>query len=175
MEATIKGAPRTAIRNVEDVARLEAAAARRRSLSDRIADRVAGFAGTVAFVLLHVALFAGWAMANAGLVPGLPAFDPYPFQLLTMLVSMEAVLISTFVLISQNRMSARAEERSHLDLQLSLLAEQEVTKVIQMLERISARLGIEREVVDEEAKEFGEVTAVGALARELRRKLPDAD
>jgi uncharacterized membrane protein len=84
-------------------------------------------------------------------------------------------LLSTFVLIKQNRMSARADERNHLGLQVSLLSEQEVTKVIQMLEGISAHLGIEREVVDSETKELGQNTAVGDLARQLRDKLPPCD
>ena len=68
---------------------------------------------------------------------GLPRFDPYPFKLLCMIVSMEGVLLSTFVLIKQNRMGQRADRRNHLDLQVNLLTEQEVTKVIQMLEAIS--------------------------------------
>ena len=103
----------------------------------------------------------------------MPAFDPYPFGLLGMLFSLEGVLLASFVLMKQNRMSALAEQRSHLDLQISLLAEQEVTKLIQMLERVSARLGIEGEVVDAEAREMGEITGVGGLARQLREKLPD--
>jgi uncharacterized membrane protein len=165
-------APPTAARNIEEVARLEQEAAARRSLADRVADLIAGFAGTVVFVLLHLLWFVVWATVNAGLVPGVPAFDPYPFQLLCMIVSMEGVLLSTFVLIKQNRMSARADERNHLGLQVGLLSEQEVTKVIQMLEGISAHLGIQREVVDAEAREPGRHTAVRGLAHQLRERLP---
>ena len=124
-------------------------------------------------MLPHAALVASCAAVNAGLVPGIPAFDPYPFGLLGMLISLEGVLPAAFVLMEQNRMSARAEQRSHLDLQISLLAEQEVSKVIQMLERVSERLGVERQVVDAEAREMGETTAVGNLARQLHKKLPD--
>jgi uncharacterized membrane protein len=114
--------------------------------------------------------------SERGLVDFLPAFDPYPFQLLCMIVSLEAVLLSTFVLIKQNRMSALADERSHLDLQVSLLAEQEVTKVIQMLQRISTHLGVEATVMDAEARELGETTAVSGLAHRLRSKLhPELD
>jgi uncharacterized membrane protein len=97
-------------------------------------------------------------------------FDPYPFQLLCMLVSLEGVLLSTFVLIRQNRMSNRADRRSHLDLQINLLAEKEISKVIQMLERISERLELP---ADSEARELGEVTAVSDLAHELDQKLPE--
>ena len=160
-------------RSVGEGVRLEDDAARRRPPSSRIADLVAGFAGKLRFVLLHAALVASWAAVNAGLVPGIPAFDPYPFGLLGMLFSLEGVLLASFVLMKQNRMSAQAEQRSHLDLQISLLSEQEVSKVIQMLERVSERLGIERQVVDAEAREMAEATAVGNLARQLQEKLPD--
>ena len=167
--------PPAALRNIEDVIRLEQEATRSRSLADRVADGIAGFAGTVLFVLLHLAWFAAWATVNAGLVPVIPAFDPYPYQLLTMMVSLEGVLLATFVLIKQNRMGARADERAHLALQISLLSEQEVTKVIQMLERISTELGIARGVMDAEARELGEHTAIQGLARQLRDRLPEAE
>jgi uncharacterized membrane protein len=167
------GAPTRVMRNVEAIARLEAQASQARSLDERVSDAIAGFVGTMRFVLLHIAWFAIWATVNTGLVPFIPAFDPYPFQLLCMIVSMEGVLLSTFVLIKQNRMSARSDERAHLDLQVSLLAEQEITKVIQMLARISTQLGIEERVVDGEARDLGQVTAIGELARGLRDRLPD--
>jgi uncharacterized membrane protein len=86
--------------------------------------------------------------------------------------SLEGVLLAAFVLIKQNRMGARADERSHLDLQISLLAEQEVSKIIQMLERMSRAQGTEREVVDTDAKEMAQTTAVGRLAEHLHDKLP---
>ena len=100
-----------------------------------------------------------------------PAFDPYPFQLLCMLVSLEGVLLSTFVLIKQNRMSNRADRRAHLDLQMNLLTEKEVTKVIQLLERISDHLGL-TDHGDAETRELGQETAVDELARELDQRLP---
>ncbi len=166
-------APPVAVRNIEEVVRLEEAASRRRTAADRIADLIAGFVGTVGFVLLHLVWFALWAAVNAGLMPGVPAFDPYPFQLLCMIVSMEGVLLSTFVLIKQNRMSARADERNQLGLQVNLLAEEEVTKVLQMLERISAQLGIDRAaVVDAETEALARHTALGSLARQLQERLP---
>ena len=173
--AARRGEPEAAIRNIEEVVQLEAQASRRRSWADRVADAIAGFVGTVLFVLLHLAWFAGWAAVNTGLVPLVPAFDPYPFQLLCMIVSLEGVLLSTFVLIKQNRMGALADQRSHLDLQVSLLAEREITTVIQMLERLSAQLGVEDSVVDAEARELGQVTAVGALAEDLRARLGDQE
>jgi uncharacterized membrane protein len=167
----IGDAPR-AVRNIEEIVRLEKEAERQRPPFSRAADLVAGFAGRIGFVLAHAAVIALYVALNTELVPGVPAFDPFPFGLLGGIFSLEGVLLASFVLMKQNRMSARAEERAHLELQISLLAEQEVTKVIQMLERISARLGIEREVVDAEAKELGETTAVEGLAHELHDRLP---
>lgn len=164
--------PRAAARNVEEIARLEREAARERSLADRVADVVARSAGTLGFVLAHAALIAGWVAVNTGAVPGVPPFDPFPFGLLGGMFSLEGVLLAAFVLIKQNRLGARAEERSHLELQISLLAEQEVSKIIEMLERLSAAQGVEREVVDDDAEEMAETTAVGRLAQHVHDKLP---
>lgn len=164
--------PRAAARNVEEIARLERETARERSLADRVADVVARSAGTLGFVLAHAALIAAWIAVNTGAIPAVPAFDPFPFGLLGGMFSLEGVLLAAFVLIKQNRMSARAEERSHLDLQISLLAEQEVSKIIEMLERLSRAQGVERQVVDEDAEEMAETTAVGRLAHHLHEKLP---
>ncbi len=157
--------------NIQTIIALQEAQDRARSLSDRIGDAIGTFAGTMLFVGLHLLLFVGWAVVNTGIVGALPRFDPYPFNLLTMIVSMEGVLLSTFVLIKQNRMGARADRRNHLDLQVNLLTEKEVTKVIQMLDRISAHLGIA--VADAETEELGRVTAVDDLAEELAQKLPE--
>ena len=159
--------------NIQTIIGLQEVQDQQRSLSDRIGDAIGSFAGTVTFVVLHLALFGVWAVVNTRIIPVLPAFDPYPFNLLTMIVSMEGVLLSTFVLIKQNRMGARADRRNHLDLQINLLTEKEVTKVIQMLDRISTHLGIAGEVADAETRELGEVTAVGELAQELNQKLPE--
>jgi len=169
-----EAASRRAVRNIEEIVALEEEEMRRRPPSSELADAVARFAGTPHFVLLHALGIAGYALVNSGLVPGVPAFDPFPYGLLGGFFSLEGVLLAAFVLMKQNRADARAEERAHLDLQISLLAEQEVTKVIQMLERVSAGLGIERQVVDQEARELGEVTAVGGLASKLHETLhPD--
>lgn len=165
--------PGTVLDNIRTIIRLEEEMARRRTFADRLGDAIGTFTGTITFVVLHLLWFGVWASINSGLVPFIPKFDPYPFSLLCMLVSLEGVLLTTFVLIKQNRAGQRADRRAHLDLQVNLLTEKEVTKVIQMLERISAHLNIEREVVDQEVRELGEVTAVDDLARELDTKMPE--
>lgn len=162
--------PRTVVENIETIVRLEEGEENNRNWSERLSDGIAGFVGRVSFVLGHLALFTGWAVVNAGITP-IPAFDPYPFNFLTMFVSLEGVLLSTFVLIKQNRMSLRADRRSHLDLQINLLTEKEVTHAIQLLAAISARLGADG--ASHETRELARTTAVGELAQELGRKLPD--
>ena len=93
------------------------------------------------FVYLHILWFGAWILINAGWF-GLPRFDPFPYGLLTMIVSLEAIFLSTFVLISQNRLSADADRRNDLDLHIGLLTEHEVTRVLQMLDAIQNKLGI---------------------------------
>ncbi len=97
---------------------------------------------------MHLALYSFWIIANLGWIPGLPRWDP-TFVVLAMIASVEAIFLSTFVLITQNRMAAAAEKRAELDLQISLLAEHEVTKVIAMVAAIADHLGIEHEARNE--------------------------
>jgi uncharacterized membrane protein len=158
-------------RNIDTVAKLEEDFIRTRSLADRIADALGGFSGSLKFVILHVVVYGGWIAWNLGLIPVLKPFDPYPFMLLSVAVSLEAIFLSSFVLMKQNRMGRRADERAHLDLQINLLAEREMTLVLQMLQKISTRLGVR--LSGEEIEELAEETSVEALASELRQKLPD--
>jgi uncharacterized membrane protein len=163
--------PQTALSNIDTVARLESEFLERRTLAERIGDKVGDFVGSMAFVTIHALWFAVWFTWNSGAIPGLKAFDPYPFVFLTMAVSSESVLLSTFVLMKQNRMSRRADQRDHLNLQISLLAEKEITKVIQMLSEMSRHQGLH--LVDKEVEELSQNTAVERLAPELRHKLPE--
>jgi uncharacterized membrane protein len=164
--------PTTVMDNIETVIRIEEEEATRRRWSERISDMIASFVGSVGFVIIHLIVFFAWVVANTGILP-VPAFDPYPFAFLTMFVSLEGVLLSTFVLIKQNRMSLRADRRSHLDLQINLLTEKEVTKLIQVVTLLAERLGAQAAVHDQELKELRETTAVDELARDLQRKLPE--
>lgn len=111
------------------------------SRSDRIASHLAGFSGSMIFVYIHVVFFSGWLVINSGVFPG-PAFDPFPYGLLTVVVSLEAIFLSTFVLISQNRQASLADRRAKVDLQVNMIAEQEVTKLIQLVAELSQHLGV---------------------------------
>ena len=143
---------RTIERNISALLRHERAEARQATLQDRIADRITGFAGSMPFVYLHVLIFGAWIAINAGVVPGLPRWDP-TLVILAMAASVEAIFLSTFVLISQNRMQAADEKRADLDLQISLLNEHETTRLLQLVSAIAERLGIDG-VNDEELREL---------------------
>ena len=125
--------------NVETITRLEEAAREQRTPTDRLAEKIARFCGSMTFVWVHVVWFGGWIVFNV--IPGTRHVDPFPFTFLTLIVSLEAIFLSTFILISQNQDSRISERRSHLDLQLNLLSEQENTKMITMLHAIAAKVG----------------------------------
>jgi uncharacterized membrane protein len=108
---------------------------------DRLAAGIACFAGSMTFVWLHLALYGAWIAVNLGVVPGISAFDP-SFVMLAMIASVEAIFLSTFILITQNRMQAQADRRADLNLQISLLAEHEITRLVKMVAEIGERMGI---------------------------------
>ena len=128
-------------RNIEALAerrRQEAASATRQ---DRLAEAITSFTGSMRFVYLHLVLYGAWIVANLSIIPGVPKFDP-SFVILAMEASVEAIFLSTFVLISQNRTAAAADKRADLDLHISLLTEHELTKLAEVMTAIAARLDV---------------------------------
>lgn len=113
-----------------------------KSFQDRIADRITRFTGSMVCVYMHLVIFGAWIAINTGLIPGVPRFDP-SLVVLAMAASVEAIFLSTFVLITQNRMTERAAKRANLDLQISLLAEHEITRVIMLVRAMASKMGIE--------------------------------
>lgn len=111
-----------------------------RALRDKLADRVTAFTGSLRFVVLHLVVFGCWVLVNAGLTP-VPRWDR-SFVILATVASVEAIFLSTFVLISQNRMQAKADARAELDLQVSLLSEHEVTRLIALVQAVARRLDV---------------------------------
>jgi uncharacterized membrane protein len=134
-------------RNIEVVRKLEEAANEQRTTSERVARMIARFCGSMTFVWVHVIVFSGWIALN--LVPGAKHIDPFPFTFLTFMVSLEAIFLSTFILISQNQDTRISERRNHLDLQINLLSEQENTKMLMLLQAIAEKLGAEIEPDDD--------------------------
>ena len=109
---------------------------------------------------------------NTGLIPGVEAFDPFPFGILTLIVSTEGVLLALIILISQNRMTRQADRRAHLDLQISLLAEQETTVMLHTVERIARHLGLPEDETEVEASNLVQRTDLNAMMRRLEERLP---
>jgi uncharacterized membrane protein len=165
------GASRPVRRNIESVARLEQQSVENRSLPDRIADWIGGFTGSLKFVALHAVIYGLWIIVNLGAIPGIKPFDPFPFLLLSVVVSVEAIFLSTFVLMKQNRMSRRADQRAHLDLQINLLAEREMTLLLRLLHRMAASMGVR--LSNEEIEELCEETSVEEVFRELLERMPE--
>jgi len=139
-------------KNIRTIIHLRTKAANERSLQSRIADAITSFSGRMIFAYVHIVWFGIWILLNTGWF-GLRAFDPFPYGLLTMIVSLEAIFLSTFVLISQNRLGEETERRADLDLHIGLLTEHELTRVLQMLDAIQDKLG----VVDHENSELADL------------------
>ena len=138
-------------RNIDALRRQHDEERQRDSVHDRLADAITGFAGSFRFVYLHLALLALWLAANVGWIAGILPWDP-EFIILGMIASVEAIFLSTFVLISQNRMAEAQGRRAALDLQISLLAEHEVTRLIRLTSAIAAHLDVRTDDDIEELK-----------------------
>ena len=128
-------------KNIRTIIHLRTKATRERNIQDRMADAVTSFSGRMVFVYVHILWFGIWILLNTGWF-GVRGFDPFPYGLLTMVVSLEAIFLSTFVLISQNRLSEETERRADLALHIGLLTEHELTRVLQMLDVIQEKMGI---------------------------------
>lgn len=129
-------------RNIEALLLHRRAEREREGRQQRIADRVTRFTGSMLFVYIHLTLFGVWIVGNLGAIPAFPVFDP-SFVVLAMFASVEAIFLSTFVLISQNRMAALADRRADLDLQVSLLTEHELTRLITLVKEVAVKLEVE--------------------------------
>src|SRR5688572_6544899 len=157
-------------RNIETVVKMEEEFLKQRSTAARIVDVSVDAVGTMPSFLLHVAVFICWILLNSGVFPVARPWDPFPFILLTMFVSMEGVILALFVLMKQNRMSRRADERDHLHLQINLLAEKEITTMLQLQQPLMSHLGMSELANDPEVQQLAEETAVENLASELKQK-----
>lgn len=163
------GRPRQVSKNVEEIMRLEERQIHQRSPAENVADKITTLAGSTPCLLIHLTWFAVWIVLNVGLVPGVEPFDPFPFSFLTLVVSLEAIFLTLLVLMSQNRMTKEADKRAHLDLQVNMLAEQESTLTLRMVQRIGKHIGVEPEE-DEEVERLKERTDVQQLAETLDEK-----
>lgn len=136
-----QGLSGTLSENISALAERERAERARASWSERLANRITRFTGSMTFVWVHVAIVALWVAINLGWIPGAPRFDR-SFVILAMVASVEAIFLSTFVLISQNRMAALADRRADLDLHISLLTEHELTRLVELVDHVATRLDV---------------------------------
>jgi uncharacterized membrane protein len=160
--------------HIDSIVRQEEEALQRRSLSERLADGVGGFAGSLSFVVVHLVLVIAWLLVNSGKILSARPFDPYPFSLLGAMVAVEAVILSSFILMRQNRMMRRGERRDHLNLQVDLLAEKEITKVLQMVRAFCEHMGLQNIMEDKEIRELSQNISIESLSKTLEDRLPGA-
>jgi uncharacterized membrane protein len=156
-------------RNIAAILRLEQTALENRRLSDRLAATVGRFVGRLSFVVVQLVFFAGWLAINGSGSPF--RFDPYPHNWLMLIVGLEAILLSTFVLISQHQMQKLADRRAHLNLQIDLLAESEMTKILVTFRAIVKHLGVPGIEDDQELRDLSTRTEVEHVAQALDEQL----
>jgi uncharacterized membrane protein len=125
------------------------------------------------FLLAQLILISGWILVNLHAIPGLKTFDSFPFGVLALLVSSEGAFLTVFVLISQSRMARQSDRRSHLGLQVSMLSEQELTTILQMLQKLCQHMGVNVKSSEQQVQSFTKTTEIHKLASELEDKLPE--
>jgi uncharacterized membrane protein len=163
--------PVTTNRGIREIAQMEKRNHDARSRIDLFSAGITNLAGSAAAIVIHLIWFAAWVLINIHAVPAIAAFDPFPFSFLTMVVSLEAIFLTLFVLISQNRMSEEADKRARLDLEINILAEREATMILRMLNEISGHLNVDSRTRDE-LQELLKETRIDVLAEKLDEALP---
>jgi uncharacterized membrane protein len=154
--------------NIQAIVNLERRTRENRSSLDRLTDAFSALASSPAFVAGHIVWFAGWMGWN---LFGRAPFDPYPFQLLTLAVSLEAIVLTGFVLMAQSRMRHEADKRAHLDLQINLLAEQELTAILKLQCQLAERAGVDLRAVDPRLDQFRTHIDVEQLAETIATEM----
>ena len=158
---------RTIEENVAEIRDWEHTLLGSRSTAERIGDWIAAVAAGGPALALHFIWFTSWIAINTGLIPGIEPFDRFPFPFLTMTVSLEAIFLTLFVLASQNRMGRQSEKRSHLNLQIDLLAEREMTVVLQLLQDIAHHLEVKTEVTADQLRDLARKTDLPTLEKRM--------
>jgi len=159
--------------NIEQLISIRDAEEKKKGLQEKAADLLTRFSGSMLFVYVHAAWFGLWIAVNVGWL-GTKPFDPFPFSLLTLIVSLEAIFLSTFVLISQNHASQMADRRADLDLQINLLSEHEITRLLALVDAVASHLGVtvpEQPELDELKKDIG----AGEVLQEIESRESKSD
>ncbi len=156
--------------HIETIVKHEQEFLARRTRTERLGDAIAGFVGSLSFVIIHLCLFTTWVLINT-LHTGLPRFDPFPFSLLGTCVSLEAILIASFILMRQARLARRSDERDHLMLQILLLTEKEITAVVGMDRQIAGKVGLPNVARDKDIEQLGQRTSIDEVAQTIQDNL----
>jgi uncharacterized membrane protein len=143
-----------------------------RTFPDRVADFMTSHFGTMTFLFFNVLWFGTWLLVNTNLIPGLHAFDPFPFGLLTTAVSLEAIFLAIIVLISQNRASKIADIREEVDLQMDVITEQELTKLMSLVVMLMKKQGIDLSD-DKELQDMLQTVSVEKLSKSLEKEIEE--
>lgn len=151
----------------------EAKSLRKRSFLTRIADKLTAFCGSTPFLIFHIIFFSVWVSINSGYIPGLEVYDPFPYGLLTMVVSLEAIFLSIFVLVSQNRSAHISTVRDEVHMKVNLIAEEEITKILQVLAEMRTHMGIKKK--DEELEEMLKRLDTKNIERSILEQLQRAE
>jgi len=157
--------------HIELIAKHEMEFLAQRTRTERFADSVAAFIGSLQFVCANLVVFAIWILMNT--VLPVRHFDPRPFALLQTCVAMEAIFVASFILIRQGRLGRRSDERDHLMLQILLLTEKEVTAVLGMDRKIAEQMGLGREANKEAVRELSKDTSIDAMAQTIKENITD--
>jgi uncharacterized membrane protein len=161
-------------KSVKEICEIEAEALRARSFGEKVGDFVVSQSGRMGVIIFHAIWFVVWLLMNSQTTGKSLKFDPFPYPLLTLVVSLESIFLSLFILISQNRSSRTADERSHLDLQINMLAEHESTEALKLLRALCEHHGLNCDQ-DPDIDNLVSTTKPGEIIRELKKALPTSD
>jgi len=158
--------------HIDLVARLEQDFLDQRTPAERLGDRVASFIGSLTYVTVHVVCCGLWVAWNTIPLASNSHFDPFPYPFLDVVLAFEAILVASFILMRQSRMSRRGEERDQLMLQILLLSEREITAVLSMDRQMAKSMGLHDVAADEEVTQLSQQTSIGQVAQVIKESLP---
>jgi uncharacterized membrane protein len=157
--------------HIDLIARHEEDFLSRRTRAEKLSDGIAGFAGSLGFVGIHLLIFFAWIGVNSFKTTRPYHFDPAPYSLLSTIVALEAILLASFILIRQSRIGRRSDERDHLMLQILLLTEKEITAVLEMNRQLAKQAGLGGVADRPEIKELSEQTSIEDMAKTIQENL----
>ncbi len=165
--ASIEGSFRSTYHMIKS---LKAEADAKRTRAEKLADWMTAMFGTITFLAINVIWFVGWLVLNSGVIPNFEPFDPFPFGLLNSAVSLEAIILAIFVLISQNRAAKIAELREEVDLQVDIVTEQELTKLLHLVSQVLEKQGVDLSG-DKDLQEMLQPTNLSRIEKTLEKEV----